>query len=112
MNHAIRSRAAYLVLAVFVMTACGTSKSSYQTFAAVKTGVDVGMSAWADRVVAGKTTPQQQAQVKAAFEAYQTAYVAAINHAVSGSSSPAPAEVIAAAANITNLLVSFGVQTK
>lgn len=100
------------VILVMTIAGCGTSAASYQTFAAVKTGVDTAMNVWADRVVAHKTTPQQEAQVKAAFEAYQTAYVAAINHSVSGDTSPAPAEVVAAAANIANLLRSFGAQIK
>jgi hypothetical protein len=87
-----------------------STTTAYRTFAGVKIGVETAMNVWADRVIAGKATAAQEAQVKAAYEAYQAAYVAAIHQAVNDQAA-APADVTAASLKLLNLLATFGVKS-
>lgn len=112
-----RNRTALFVLVAIVLSACGTMTTTtptivaYRTIAGVKATVDLGMKIWADRGVTGKTTPQQEAQVSAAFDKYTAAArtAAAIYRA---STDPAPPNLTAAADALLALLSSFGVEVK
>lgn len=83
---------------------------TYRTISAVKLAVDTGMMAWDDRVIDGKTTPQQEAQVRVAFKAY-TAAAGVARAAMVATSDPAPVNLTAAADALTALLTQFGVVT-
>lgn len=82
---------------------------AYRTIASVKLAVDTGMNVWADRVIDGKATPAQEAQVKAAFEKY-TAAARSAAAVMRSTADPANPDLTAAADALLNLLAAFGVQ--
>ena len=103
-----------LVVVVSSCVSCATATPatvSYRTIASVKLAVDTGMQVWADRVIDGKTTPAQEAQVKAAFQKY-TAAAGAAAAIMRASTDPAPPDFTGAADALLNLLAAFGVNVK
>ena len=64
-----------MVMSITLLTACGTVQdTSGKTLGTVETTVDGAMKGWASWVVAGHTTPTQEAQVQVAYAEYQAAY--------------------------------------
>lgn len=55
----------------------GANNIAVKSEAALIPSVNIGMSAWADRVNSGKATQAQVDTVKTAYEAYYTAQIAA-----------------------------------
>jgi hypothetical protein len=105
-----RSLALLVAVAVVLGGACASTPAgnSYRTIGAVKIAVDTGMQVWADRVIDGKTTPAQEAQVKKAFTEYAaTARAAAA--VMRSTSDSAPPDLAAAANALLALLASFGI---
>jgi hypothetical protein len=106
---------AFALLGAGTLTSCATGprstqSSQYHTVGALKIAVDTGMQAWADRVIDGKTTPAQEAKVRAAFNAYKVAAKAYINNAL-GDTQPAAPDLVSAANALLNLLNAFGINT-
>lgn len=103
-----------LLVPIGIITSCATSNTPatvstahYRTIGTVKIAVDTGMKVWADRVIDGKTTPAQEAKVRAAFNTYRATAIAYIDANVSDSAA-APADLTNAAIALINLLNSFG----
>jgi cytosine/adenosine deaminase-related metal-dependent hydrolase len=98
--------AGFLILALAL--ACTTAQA-YRTVGAAAVAVDTGMKAWADYVVAGKATPDQEAKVRAAYTKVQDAARIAKVALQAGSDALAPADLSAAAAALLDLLAGLGV---
>jgi hypothetical protein len=104
-----------LLIPIGMQMGCATSSSTpttvsaanYRTIGTVKIAVDTGMKIWADRVIDGKTTPAQEAKVRAAFDTYRATTITYIDANLSDSTA-APADITNAAIALINLLNSFG----
>lgn len=81
---------------------CNTTpkRAAFNTLNSVSVLVDGAMVAWADHVVAGRATAEQQARVKAAYERYQHTILpvgVAVRDWPSGQDTPITSEVAVAA---------------
>lgn len=105
-----RTSTAILAAFLILISACATTPQgkAYQTMGSLKIAVDAGMSYWADRVIDGKATPAQEAQVKKAFGEY-TKSAGAAAAIMRASTDPAPPDLTNAANALLALLGSFGV---
>jgi hypothetical protein len=84
---------------------CATSRTiAYQTLASVEATVDAAMQRYADLVVRGQVPADTQAKVKQAYEAYQTAFHAAVTAAQLNVNSAAPADVAKLGDDVANLV--------
>ncbi len=65
---------AMLTLAVTLLFGCAsTERAAYKSIGTVAISVDAGMKAWAQYVVDGKSTAEQEVKVKAGYVKYQAA---------------------------------------
>ena len=112
MRHQNRFAIAFALILALSIQGCASSSATtkYRTIGAVKIAVDTGMHVWANRVVDGKTTPAQEAQVRAAFDTYKAAAIAYLDNAAGDSQAVAP-DIASAATALLNLLATFGVKT-
>jgi hypothetical protein len=84
-------------------------RTAYRTFGAVKIAVDTLMKIWMDRVIAGKTTLEQEEKVRSAFNTYKVAMIAA-GSAVLSDDHAAPPDLTAVADALSNQLATFGIE--
>ncbi len=114
-----------LALPIGFMAGCATGpeKAVYQTAGVTQISVATALQAYDQWAAAGKTSPAQNAAVKAAYEKYQLAFAAACDagaiYAAAGSSTNAPAASLALTQALANsnqtmadlvaLVQSFGV---
>jgi hypothetical protein len=98
--------ASLLTSPVVFLSGCATSsrKVAYQTLASVEATVDAAMQRYADLVVRGQVPADIQAKVKQAYEAYQTAFHAAVTAAQLNVNSAAPADVAKLGDDVANLI--------
>lgn len=108
-----------LLSAVLLLTGCANWKQAgYKSTGVVVITVDAAMKAWAGYVAAGQAKPQQEVQVKAAYEKYQKAALVLIAAGkaatTNGTRAPFDAGVAAASAAQADLvaLVSSFLPTK
>lgn len=69
--------ATLLVLCLVAAGCKTTERRAYQVIGSVSVSVDTAMKVYADMVVAGKVSPENQAKVKRAYEVYQSAMASA-----------------------------------
>ena len=100
------------ILVLLILASCASTPAgrAYQTIGSIKLAVDVGMGVFADRVIDGKATPDQEARVKKAFGEY-TATARAAAALMRSTSDTAPPDLAMAAGALLGLLNSFGVET-
>jgi hypothetical protein len=108
----MRKRIPILMLATLMTLACAHTPlgRTYQTIGSVKIAVDTAMNVYADRVIDGKITDAQQAQVRKAFGEY-TGTARAAAAVMRSTSDAAPPDMAAAAQALLALLEVFGVKT-
>lgn len=62
-----------LILLAALLGCATPEQGAYRTIGTITVSVDTSMNVWGDAVRAGRTSPDDQARVRAAYEHYQSA---------------------------------------
>jgi hypothetical protein len=103
----LRNIAALVAMTTYLVACATTYRAAYSTIGITKATVDTGMKIWANAVVKGQTTPEQEAKVHAAHDQYRATASSLKVVLLASDTNPTPVPLQSAALALINLIEQF-----